>query len=153
MLERTWNWNSGIFMDSGLVLAVLPTSLQELGHGAFFKCRSLKNVIIPPDSQLKRIGGVCFSGTALRDITFRAALMDVCYDIFEDCTRLRMVYVDDRCRADFFRVVLPKLAVLGPLPETTAGDQRVWDLRTMHKVVIPDGVERIGGYWFFRTAV
>ena len=34
-----------------------------------------------------------------------------------------------------------------------AGKQRVWDLRSLKQVVIPDGVEKIGSYWFYGTDV
>lgn len=29
-----------------------------------------------------------------------------------------------------------------------AGDMRVWDLRELRNVVVPDGVERIRSHWF-----
>lgn len=34
-----------------------------------------------------------------------------------------------------------------------AGDARVWDLRNLREVVIPEGVEGIGRHWFYYTAV
>ena len=34
-----------------------------------------------------------------------------------------------------------------------AGNQRVWDLRRLSKVVIPNGVQRIGDYWFFESSI
>ena len=37
--------------------------------------------------------------------------------------------------------------------DTMAGDVRVWDLRNQKRVVIPDGVERVGDYWFCRCGV
>lgn len=42
---------------------------------------------------------------------------------------------------------------VGPPPETLAGDTKVWDLRNLKQVVIPEGVERIGNHWFYDTDV
>ena len=34
-----------------------------------------------------------------------------------------------------------------------AGSKRVWDLRELRDVVIPDGVERIGNHWFWGSGI
>lgn len=35
-----------------------------------------------------------------------------------------------------------------PSKQTCVGDKMLWDLRALKQVVIPEGVQRIGGYWF-----
>ena len=34
-----------------------------------------------------------------------------------------------------------------------AGNVRVWDLRSCKTVVIPDGTEKIGNYWFYGSMI
>ena len=40
-----------------------------------------------------------------------------------------------------------------PLPETLVGGKRALDLRGLRDVVIPEGVERIGNHWFWRSEI
>ena len=42
---------------------------------------------------------------------------------------------------------------MGPLPETVAGDMRVWDLRNCRQVIIPEGTKRIGNHWFYGSSI
>ena len=59
--------------------------------------------------------------------------------------------------ADGFRTDLLQC----PIPSSTrfeyqaaiAGNVRIRDFREMREVIIPDGVERIGNYWFYGTEV
>ena len=43
--------------------------------------------------------------------------------------------------------------LVGPPPETMAGNVKVWNLRDCKQVVIPNGIERIGNYWFWGSEV
>lgn len=38
---------------------------------------------------------------------------------------------------------------IGPGPETQVGGASLWELRELREVVIPEGTERIGNYWFY----
>ena len=95
------------------------------------------------------MGGACFAGTALEEISFPATLTTVYHDTFEYCESLRAIYVDDRSRARMSVLRLSKRVTLGPPPGTLAGDTRVWDLRALADVVLPEGLRRVGGHWFF----
>lgn len=68
---------------------------------------------------------------------------------FYGCYSLKKIYVADGCEADLSYLEIPDSTKVGPLPETMIGNVRVWDLRDSKKIVIPDGVERIGSYWFW----
>ena len=48
---------------------------------------------------------------------------------------------------------MPCTAIICPLPETMAGTVKVWDLRNCKHVTIPEGIERIGNYWFCGSAI
>lgn len=43
--------------------------------------------------------------------------------------------------------------MVGPLPEMMVEDMRVWDLRNLRKITIPDGAERVGDYWFCGSGI
>ena len=48
------------------------------------------------------------------------------------------------CQAD-----VPEATVVSLLPTVMAGKLRVRDLKDLRYVIIPDGVEKIGSYWFW----
>ena len=48
---------------------------------------------------------------------------------------------------------VPDSTQVGPLPETIVDGMRVWDLRKCKHVVIPEGTEKIGNYWFCDSEV
>ena len=60
-----------------------------------------------------------------------------------------MIYVKDDCTTNFSNIEISRSTKLGPPPETAAGGARVWGLRSCREVVIPEGTERIGNYWFY----
>ena len=40
-----------------------------------------------------------------------------------------------------------------PPRQTAAGSSLLWDLRALKDVVLPEGISRIGDYWFMRTDI
>ena len=67
---------------------------------------------------------------------------------FRDCADLT-IYVEDDCKADLGTF---NSFNIGPLPETLAGNVKVWDLRKQKNIIIPGGTEKIGSYWFCGSA-
>ena len=74
-------------------------------------------------------------------------------DSFSDCDSLGTIYVEDGCEADLFDLNISDSTHVGPLPGTMVGGVRVWDLRKLKDVVIPEGTERIGNCWFWGSGV
>lgn len=72
----------------------------------------------------------------------------ICNLALIDCENLQAIYVEDGCEMEISDLSLPESARIGPLPETMIGGVRVWDLKELRSIVVPDGVERIGSYWF-----
>lgn len=56
--------------------------------------------------------------------------------------------MEDGCTFKIPSIGVLSSVMVGPLPETKVGDVRVWDLRNLRKITIPDGAEMIGNYWF-----
>ena len=67
---------------------------------------------------------------------------------FDGCRNLRVVYVENGIEADVPQTVLSSATQVLPLPDTIIRGVRIWDLRALREVVIPDGAEEIGRYWF-----
>ena len=143
----------GVFQNSGLQRVILPSTLRVLGDGTFCYCSKLKSVTFAEGSKLEKIGSGCFQNSGLEEITLPKALTDVDYCAFDGCRNLRTIYVEDGCEADLSSLRLQDSTQAGPLPETMVGNVRVWDLRGRKDIVIPEGVERIGNYWFWDSGI
>ena len=61
--------------------------------------------------------------------------------------------MEDGCEADLSNLEVRYAERAGPLPETKVGGVLVWDLRDSRHVVVPDGVEKIGNYWFWDSGI
>ena len=61
--------------------------------------------------------------------------------------------MEDGCEASLCDAKVPESAQVGPLKETMIGNMRVWDLRKLKHVTIPDGAEKVGNHWFWGAEV
>ena len=61
--------------------------------------------------------------------------------------------MEDGCEADLSGAEIPNSVQVGPLPETIVGGMRVWDLRKLKNVIIPEETERIGNHWFYGCSI
>ena len=69
---------------------------------------------------------------------------NVCYN----CENLKTIYIEDDCEANLFNARVPYATKVGPLPDAMLGNMRIWDIRKLKHVTIPEDVEKIGNYWF-----
>ena len=106
----------------------------------------LRKLSFESGSRLENVGKRCFAGAGLREITLPSALKELRPCTFRDCDSLKYIYVEDGCKANLETLDSFKI---GPLPETLAGNVRVWDLRNYKEIVIPKGMEKIENYWFW----
>ena len=80
-------------------------------------------------------------------------LKKIGHSAFHECERLRTIYAQDECEVSFYRTGVPRLTNIGPPPETLAGGVQVWELRQLAEVTIPEGITRVGKYWFYGSRV
>lgn len=80
-------------------------------------------------------------------------LKNIDFYAFGNCKNLKVIYVEEGCGTSLCDVSIPYSTKVGPLPEAMLGNMRIWDLRRLKDVVIPDGVERIGNYWFWGSDI
>ena len=71
---------------------------------------------------------------------------------FRNCSNLKAIYVQDGCIVSVREAVKNLVQVLPP-KQTVVGDSLLWDLRALGDVVLPEGVQRIGDYWFAKTDI
>ena len=73
--------------------------------------------------------------------------------MFEDCENLRTIWVEDGCRAEISNMYVSGSVKIGPLVETMAENMRVWDLRVLTDVVLPNGITFVGSHWFYECEI
>lgn len=82
------------FRRSSIESVTLPTSLQEIGYGAFSHCEQLKGIELPEG--LTRICPSAFNSCkSLVTITLPASLKELAGHALSGCTSLEGVYVED----------------------------------------------------------
>ena len=96
--------------------------------------------------KLEKIGYRCFASTSLEAVALPKALKEISWSVFDDCGNLKMIYVEDGCEASLRNVCVSDSVKIGPLPETRIGNMRVWDLRKLKDVIIPNEIEKIENY-------
>ena len=94
-----------------------------------------------------------FKDTEIEEIVLPKSLKIVDGYTFNDCEVLRKIHVEDGCEADLYQLRISDPIRIGPLPEIAVGGVSVWSLRELHKIVIPEGVARIGSSWFYGSEI
>lgn len=52
--------------------------------------------------------------------------------------------MEDGCQTSFLNAKVPDFTKIGPLLKAMVRNTRIWDLRELKDVIIPDGAEKIG---------
>ena len=73
-------------------------------------------------------------------------MVEIGWNAFSDCTNLKTIYVEDGFGLSF--ELLNDSVVILPSKKIRVGTVPLWDLRALRDVRIPDGIEKVGGYWF-----
>ena len=127
------------FKGSMVERVAIPASVTEICVEAFCNCKHLRKVALAKDSQLESVGERCFYNSGIEEFTFPSALREIGKEAFGNCQNLRIAWVETGCSIDI-RKNLDDSALILPAKETMVRNQRLWDLRRLRNVVIPDGV-------------
>lgn len=92
-----------------------------------------------------------FNHSGIEEIVLPGTLKEINWWVFNGCCHLKTVYVGDGCTADVGGSV-GDTAIL-PSRKITVGETPLWDLRQLKHIVLPDGLEKIGNYWFSASDV
>lgn len=144
---------SGAFRSARIEHVTLPSTLRLIGDSTFRSCRKLKRVTFAEKSALEKIGKRAFSDSGIVEVTLPGTLREIGNDAFADCRSLQTVRVEDGCEARLCCTGMPASVCVVPSLEVTLGDKSLLELRKLKSVVIPDGVERIGRFWFWGSEV
>lgn len=139
-----------MFASSGIATLRLPSTLKKLEDYAFIGCKSLKNVQLP--HKLEHLGRSCFAISGITELTLPSGLKEVGHDALSNCGNLRTIYVEDGCEASLSNAGVPNSTTVLPLV-VTIGGVNIADLRRSKDVTIPDGTERVGNHWFWRSDI
>ncbi|MBQ7596452.1 MAG: leucine-rich repeat domain-containing protein, partial [Clostridia bacterium] len=125
------------------VLKKLPSSLEIIGEHAFDYCHSIQELNIP--DTVHEIGdGAFFKCESLQKIFLPASLSKYGYKVFAGCELLTDFEISPKCTG--FTVTD---GILFSADGTTLVEYPYG--KTVKDVVIPDGVEEIRAYSFFRS--
>ena len=92
---KDWKRLGGAFYNCELLESItLPSTLVEIGQGAFHGCSNLREVIF--NEGLQEIGDYAFTNcTSLESITLPSTLLEIGYDAFQNCSNLRKVTLNE----------------------------------------------------------
>lgn len=127
----------------------LPATVTELQYMSFYKCNNLEKVIIPADSQLKKIGGSAFFGCALTEIDC-SSVQEIGNSAFRGCDELTSVTLGDKLTSlegwAFERTGLLTIQIPQSLSVIESGVFR--NCGNLKEVILPDSTVSIGDYAF-----
>lgn len=136
--------------------------MKEISDHVFYACKSLKRVVLNEGLEIlgddsenendEAFQGV-FQDSGVEKIVLPNTLRETAYSAFSDIAHLKTIYVGSDCNiyiagsgiSDLTKLVLP--------PETMAWGRPFAELRQLKELVVPDGVEKIGNYWFWGSDV
>lgn len=90
-------YEGNIFAHSAVKNIQLPSTLKRIEAQVFLGL-GLRCIKLPKN--VEYIGSNCFSGSALEEITLPASLVRVEKDTFDNCWKLRIVWLEDGCTSD-----------------------------------------------------
>lgn len=126
------------------------SGLKRIEEQTFCWCRRLKSVSIP--SGVEHIGRLCFWGSGIEKISIPCSLVEIGEKAFWFCYSLQTVWVEAGCVTEVEKHVDSSVKVLSG-SQTMVGGQRLWDLRRLRNVVVPDGIGNIGKEWFWGSDI
>lgn len=83
------------FDESEIEILSLPSSIVELGEGAFGYCYNLREINIPSDINLIKIPNLLFAKTKISSFTITAKVADIQMGAFNGCPLLKDIYFDE----------------------------------------------------------
>ena len=141
--------SEGVFCGTRIRRVVLPATLRALGDCAFQNCKRLGSVTFRWEATTaeedRRVETCC------RDVVFPATLEEIGSHLFGGCPGFDTIWVRDRSTIGDLRRLDDSAAIL-PVG-TTVGGMPLIDLRRLREVVLPEGVEEVGGQWFKNTGL
>lgn len=130
----------------------IPASVTAIGNEAFSGCDELRRVVFAEGSRLERIGEKGFYFAHIEELTLPGTLKELGEKAL-DCWTLSTLRVEGDGELNLEDAGLSGSSQVILLSAPRVGDVLVQDLKQLKDVVIPEGVERIGNYWFWGSNI
>lgn len=131
----------------------LSATVRQIAKCAFKNCTLLQRVTFQKDSCLEKIGASCFENSGLRDIFLPKRVKDVSRDAFLHCDKLENVFMEEGSQICLAETELPSATQVTPAANVLIGNDKLADLRRLRDVSFPEGMVKIGNYWFFGSDI
>ena len=101
---------------------------------------------------MDRIGRKCFCASGLEEIQIPKTVKTIGAGAFKNCTSLATISMADNCKCCLSHADVPVSA------RVVLQQEMVWGkplkrLRRLKEVIIPDGIARVGNYWFWGSGI
>ena len=160
---------------------MFPSTLKEIHGGVFTDCKNLRQIVLNEGLEVLKATGRydylevergygkrydeyyesfidtpydrTFEGSGLEEIVLPSTLKEIRGDVFKNFP-LKVVRVGENYTSDARNAIgdLEDVQIL-PKKEINVGKSPLYDLRALRDVVIPEGIEKIGSYWFYNTYI
>lgn len=131
---------------SGLVSLTIPTTIKEIGRSAFWHCSSLVSITLPDN--LIQIKDFTFTGcSALSCITIPTTVTKIGRGAFRDCSSLTSIILPDNLTKieDYtFADCSALTSIIIPATVTEIGNEAFLNCYSLDSVVLPNNLKKIG---------
>lgn len=128
----------------------IPVSVEEIGDEAFRGCTKLKYVAFEREGKSENTNS---HNTKVGKVVLPRTLKMIGRNVFSDCEHIKEICTEEGCEISFSLVGIPDSVKVGLPLETMVGGVKFQDLRERRQLVIPEGIEKIGDYWFWGTNI
>lgn len=170
---------SNAFENSSIESITIPSTVENIGDYAFYKCDALQTVTL--SEGLKVIGCFAFAETAISEITIPSTVEGIVSDTFKNCKKLKSVTLNEGLesigRGAFSGTSIKKITIPSSVAYigTSFGDAKIevvdWNTKyearencliekATNKIIsggkyslIPNGVKEIGDSAFEGTSI
>ena len=170
---------SNAFENSSIEFITIPSTVENIGDYAFYKCDALQTVTL--SEGLKVIGCFAFAETAISEITIPSTVEGIVSDTFKNCKKLKSVTLNEGLesigRGAFSGTSIKKITIPSSVAYigTSFGDAKIevvdWNTKyearencliekATNKIIsggkyslIPNGVKEIGDSAFEGTSI
>ncbi|KAK8890751.1 hypothetical protein M9Y10_035536 [Tritrichomonas musculus] len=136
------------FIYSNIESIEIPSEVKRICKNAFFACERLRKIEIPNDSKLQTIESNAFSYTPIESIYLPSKVVELHKEWCYETSKLNKVIVSPD--NPYFKTYEDKMIIGKKNIESTNYDQLIFCARNVETITIPNFIECICTYAFFR---
>ena len=141
------------FEDSSIESITIPSTVENIGDYAFYKCNALQTVTL--SEGLKVIGCFAFAETAISEIKIPSTVEGIVSDTFKNCKKLKSVTLNEGLKelgdAVFSGTSIESITIPSTLEEIAA--ETFKGCKELKTVTLQEGLKSIGRHVFEDTSI